>query len=257
MNKLHIQIDYCLEFKSAFHFGTGLRNGLIHRAIAKDKDDFLYVPGSTLKGVVRDKCEQILGLFELSAHEPHTEISRLYEAHPQPTLISRIFGSRFQPGTVYFDDANLVDAQKAWFESPSSNKDTKDEKRSEYRARQIEQRTQVSLSRLTRTAQPGALYHSEYGMHGLTFHGEIKGVLKGTPLLDVSGNFPLLVLAAGLLSIDRIGGNKSTGAGEVDCSILENQLKVNGEDIQIDDLLEELPYLDKEFYTELREEAFS
>jgi len=253
MHKLRLKIAYCLEFKSAFHCGTGLPNGLIDRAVTRDEGGFLYIPGSTVKGVLRDRCEQILGLFDLSAHEPHSDMSGLYEAHPHPTLIATIFGSRFQPGQLYFDDAVMDGSQQVWFDSPSSQPDVKEEKRHEYRARQVETRTQVSISRLTGTAQMGALYHSEYGMYGLKFAGEIKGVLMGTPLMGApQWNFPLLVLVAGLLSLDRIGGNKSTGAGEVICTISA----ILGDDtpVILDDLLAELPYLDREMYTELEQE---
>lgn len=115
---LQVHLDYCLTFESIFHFGTGLRSGLVDRVIARDADDFLYVPGSTLKGVVRDQCEQIVHLFDHSITEPHTETSSWAEAHPDTTVISKIFGSRFQPSYLHFDDARLIEADRKLFEPP-------------------------------------------------------------------------------------------------------------------------------------------
>src|SRR5581483_4906004 len=48
-----ISITYDMTFETPFHCGTGLRAGLIDRTIVRDHDGYLYVPGSTIKGVVR------------------------------------------------------------------------------------------------------------------------------------------------------------------------------------------------------------
>ena len=52
-------IDYDLTFATPFHFGTGIREGLIDRTVIRDDGGYLYVPGSTLKGVLRERCEHI------------------------------------------------------------------------------------------------------------------------------------------------------------------------------------------------------
>ena len=48
-----IQIGYELEFSAPFHCGTGIRSGLIDRSATRDGGGYLYVPASTIKGVVR------------------------------------------------------------------------------------------------------------------------------------------------------------------------------------------------------------
>ena len=45
-----IQLFYNLTFQTPFHCGTGLRSGLIDRAIVRDREGYLYVPGSSIKG---------------------------------------------------------------------------------------------------------------------------------------------------------------------------------------------------------------
>src|SRR6266566_678685 len=59
-----VQIDYTLAFETPFHFGTGTRIGLIDRTVVRDAEEYLYVPGSTIKGVVREHCEQLARFYE-------------------------------------------------------------------------------------------------------------------------------------------------------------------------------------------------
>ncbi|MCL4298479.1 MAG: hypothetical protein KJ077_22270 [Anaerolineae bacterium] len=244
-----VNISYTLTFESPFHFGTGLRNGLIHRTIVRDRDEYLYVPGSTLKGVLRDRCEQIARSFELRANEPHSEVSARTEANTKnPDIIVRIFGSRFLPSQLYFDDAMMHKKDKAYFEASTPTRSNT----GKYKIRQVEQRTQVSLSRFTRTAKPGHLYTSEYGIYQLRFEGHVYGLLGGYSLEEGRpGTHPLLLLLAGLASISEIGGNKSSGAGRVSCKIADT-VTINGAEINLNVILEQLPLLE---YYELEQEA--
>ncbi len=244
----HIQIKYELTFKSAFHFGTGLRGGLVHRLVARDADGFLYVPGSTLKGVLRERCEQLAQLFDLQITSPHVEEWR--EANRRnPDIVTRIFGSRFTPGQLYFDDAQMSESSRELFEADKKL----DFLKPKLQAWQVERRTQVSLSRVTRTAQSGLLFTSEYGVPNLSFTGSIVGLLAGFPLNsdDGKGTYSLLLLLAGLKSLDRLGGSRSSGAGQVKCQLID--CKVDGQGIAPNGLIEQLDEL--EYYQLVREEA--
>ena len=241
-----ISIAYAIHFQTPFHFGTGLRVGLIQRSVARDEKNFLYVPGSTLKGVLRERCEQIVRLFGLEARDPHAQTleNTLSEAHStNPDIITSIFGSRFQPGQLFFDDAQLQREQQAWFE-PDTRHENK-LRRDEFRAWQTEKRTQVTISRLFGTAEPGRLYNSEYGLRSLCFVGRISGLLKGFPLSDTDdadqpGTYSLLFLLIALQTLDSdfIGGNRSTGAGHICLEITDFQ--VDGKPMDSKELLKEL-----------------
>lgn len=227
-----IQINYELLFETPFHFGTGLREGLVHRTVNRDTNGYLYVPGSTLKGVLRERCEQLAALFHLKALEPHTDQSALAEFNPDADIIYRIFGSRFQPGTLYFDDAYMTSKSRELFDGSSPG----DKK---YLDRQVQSRTQVSLSRLTRTAKQGALYTSESGLRQLRFEGKVYGLLRGYEFVgDQVGTYGLLLLLMGLSSLDRLGGNKSSGMGLVSCQI--HKLTVNDETQNMGDWLADI-----------------
>lgn len=240
----HVRIKYRLTFLSAFHFGTGLRAGTIHRVVARGADNFLYVPGSTMKGILRERCEQLAHLFNLNAHEPHTEKSALRQANAKVNIIPRIFGSQFYPAQLYFDDLALSEEGRALFE-PAAGGQISKMKRKEFQAWQTENRTQVTLSRLTNTARRQHLFTSEYGIRALSFDGQIVGALTGFPLLsgDV-GTFSLLLLIAGLSSLDNdhIGGNKSTGAGKIRCKI--ESFTIDSEEYEAAAILQQLEDLE-------------
>ena len=67
-----INIAYQIQFETPFHLGTGLRRGLLDRSVCRDVNGYLYIPGSTLKGVLREKCEQIARVFLIFLLLVHT-----------------------------------------------------------------------------------------------------------------------------------------------------------------------------------------
>lgn len=232
MRRDFINIDYRIEFKTPFHFGTGLRRNLLDRSVCRDANGYLYVPGSTLKGVLRERCEQIARLVGLRAISPHNERKAIAGFHNNIDIVDRIFGSRYRPGELYFDNATMVEADRNF----SSQK--------RYIHLQTETRTQTSISRILGTAREQALYQSEFGIKTLCFEGRIYGYLEGFRLEKNEWSYPLLLLVAGICANDRIGANKSTGMGKYDCQV--QSVKINDTDIGVKDLLESLT--DLEYY---------
>lgn len=245
MRTERITIEYRLTFESSFHLGSGMRAGLVDRLVVRDGAGFLYVPGSTIKGVLRERCEQLAALFNLQVTSPHVEAWREAD-RDDPDIVARIFGTRFSPGSLYFDDARMIEEDRALFEAES------EDQRDQFRAWQVERRTQVSLSRRTRTAQHGMLYTSEYGIRDLRFEGQIAGLLTGfAPGGWDQGTYSLVLLLAGLTSVEHIGGSTSTGAGKVAPEI--TACLVDEEAVALSDLLNGVA--DLEYYWLLREEA--
>lgn len=195
-----IKLTYTLTFEAGFHCGSGLSRLLVDRAVRRDAKGYLIVPGSTVKGTLRDRCEQLARLFGLVARSPHDEAEALRE-YVAPDLLARLFGSRLRGGGLYFDDLTMASEDRKFFDATLSL--------------QTSERTQVSLSRCTGAARPQALFSSEFGFTGLRFDGEISGHVSDLPLEGDadSPTYSLLLLVAGLISLDRVGGNKSTGLG--------------------------------------------
>lgn len=257
-----LRLTYDLTFATPFHFGTGIRAGLVDRTVIRDDSGYLYVPGSTLKGVLRERCEQLTCFYEgesARGRSPHIpEIALLGLEDTNPPLVTRIFGSQNRPGHLFFDDARQDESQIAEYHSKyepqvAENNQDQDEYSGsgEYKMLQVGVSTQVRMDRPTRTAVPGALYTSEYGTNDLTFKGIIQGWLECTPInigqsamQERVPTYSLLLLLAGLRLVDRLGGNKSSGKGSCACRITD--LKVNGDEVTtttIDAWLQQLDVL--------------
>ena len=230
-----VDLEYQLNFAMPFHFGTGMRAGLIDRAVVRDSKGYLYVPGSTIKGVVREQCEQ-LARFLGAENDKHLRIgsphvmrdaqAALQGYGKQVPIITRIFGSQAQAGRLFFEDARQMEPE--FWDDP--NVDDPEDK-GKYSSLQVDVATQVRLDRLTRTAVPQALFTSEFGIRDLQFKGHIRGVLECFPLAFYEGageapTYSLLLLLAGLLMVERMGANKSSGKGK--CTFKISNLTVGG-----------------------------
>jgi CRISPR/Cas system CMR subunit Cmr4 (Cas7 group RAMP superfamily) len=231
-----LKIDYTLTFAAPFHCGTGIREGLIDRTVIHDESGYLYVPGSTIKGTLRERCEQLERFYEGtqemgSVQSPHVGDAALLElGKVNPTMVTRIFGSQTRRGRLFFDDARQSEDDLLQYESQSHAERAKEGR---YKRLQVQEYTQVRLNRPTRTAVEGALYTSEYGTHDLAFQGTMQGWLECSPI-DIGSapaqegirpTYSLLLLLAGLRVIDALGGNKSSGKGR--CSYEIQELTVN------------------------------
>ncbi len=225
-----IELTYELAFQTPFHCGTGLRAGLIDRAVVRDTIGYLYVPGSSIKGALRMHCEGLSRLYEQADEDmqagidsPHDTKKALWGMGNRITMVTRIFGSQHHPGRLFFDDARQSEENQRQYDSRERGGKGK------YRRLQTDLYTQVRLDRPTRTAVPGALYTSEFGTRDIVFQGNIIGWLECTPREDLpkKPTYSLLLLLAGLHALERLGGNRSTGKGKCRCNI--THLLINGE----------------------------
>lgn len=232
-----VEIDYHINVKSPFHIGTGIEKGLIDRTILKDERGLLYIPGSVIKGNVRNIAEEIARNYNLRVCSPHKHGSNdsLQCFGDKPCIVCRIFGNHRRESGLFFEDAVL---------EPESNKLFKDAK-----YLQTEERTRVKISRKLRIAQHGALFTSEYGIRSLVFKGKIEGYISDYTEIKVLGegdesglpiSYEIVLLLIALRSLERIGGDRSAGIGWVDIDIdpdhekfAEKFIKYNGTDLHI------------------------
>ncbi len=173
-------------------------------------------------------------------HSPHNaQAALLGLGNSKPTMVTRIFGSQNAPGRLFFDDARQASATLEEYDSrrgddeqeQQSEEGEQEESKGRYKSLQVSVSTQVRLDRPTRTAVPGALYTSEFGANDIAFQGTILGWLECTtidPAIADLGqaqhpgaapSYSLLLLVAGLRMLERLGGNKSTGKGNCECTI--------------------------------------
>ena len=230
--KNRIHLTYTITFESPFHIGTGMSQGLIDRGVARDAGGFLYIPGSTIKGILREKCEQLAAcsILEETAPDqiPSPHLLHLRSFAKTPTLVESIFGSRFREGAVYFDNASLIErtSDQGLGKDFFTGREKEDRlTRQHIQQLQVETRTRTSISRQRGTVQEQALFRSEYGIRDLAFAGSIYGSVEG-PGISAEICAPVVLLAAGLRLFDRIGANKSVGMGKLAFQVADDAITI-------------------------------
>jgi len=191
-----------IKMQSPFRVGSGLGFAwkLDHLAV-RDARGLPYIPGSTLKGLLRHACQRLALTL---ARDSYGKICQTMEhVRPclpgeEPCIICRLFGSRFREGSLKFGDALL---------SPAEAERLLQERLAAPRPPGTgpgESRTQVKLSRIRRVAEPELLFCGEVLPEGLTFIAKVKGEL------DACGE-ELLRNGARLLT--HLGAQKNRGLG--------------------------------------------
>lgn len=208
---------------------------VVDRNIRRDSRNQPYIPGSTLKGIIRESCERLsrtLGMDNPS--DPHDTNIRSRDIFGPLNLsmhpVDSLFGNKYEGAELYVRNARLVSGTQA----------------------EIIELARNSISRVRRTARDGHLFTSEYAQN-CSFKTSISGYHRYLVAEEGGIPFAYAVLIAGTLNVDRIGSDKSTGCGIVDIEI--TKLKCNGLDIALDGALACLADNDlADYYLMCREE---
>ena len=107
-------IEYKIEFHSPWHCGSGLSAGAdVDALVIKDKDNLPYIPGKTLKGLIREAVEEYVQLSHACCEDVILAIFGPSEVNC-PDDISK--------GEAFFTNAELSsDEQKAIVENQLQN----------------------------------------------------------------------------------------------------------------------------------------
>jgi len=186
------QINYRLEFESDFHIGSGLGTSSTDDATARDSFGHIYIPSSTIKGVVRDGVEHVVralwpdearreravfDIFESSALGPRWHFS---DARP----IYWDFSLRQSEGDV---SLALIDSERV-------------------------QSARVSIDYSLGRAAEKKLFFLEDGNSSLEMAGHIRCVVPWNGD-DADQEQQVLLLKAGLLWARSLGHGRRRGAG--------------------------------------------
>lgn len=212
------------------HIGSGFARGLINRTVLRGRDGLVYIPGSTIKGKVRDACASLAymnGLCDCQAPQPALMAAA---GHRATCIVCRLFGAPAQPATLIWHQANLT---PDWVKALGA-----DTQGTIGPFSQTATRTQVQISRKLGTAAEARLFSSEFALAELTFIAKpaVTGRLNLTPstFSGAQGIYhELVLLLAGLRLIDAIGGARSRGAGQCEI-ILPQTISVDGQPIAVD-----------------------
>lgn len=221
-----IEIKLKIVFHGRWHIGSGLGSSVIDRLTIKDPKRYPYIPGSTLKGVIRHSCEKLAETLGFPVADPHnkTEINAFCSSEKTPYIVDRIFGSRFEGERLFFRNAVMLEKF--------------------YPISYFSVITRSRIDRVTGTAKEKALFTTEY-LEEASFHTTITGI---HPNLTADGDsipieYSLLIAALSLCH--AIGGDKSTGKGVLDIFI--EKIYYNGRKVSLDEALECFCFNAKEF----------
>jgi len=197
-----IQIEpIFIHLQGALHIGAGHSRGLIDRTVVRDGRGRIYIPGSSLKGKVREACERLAAAQGLRVCQPPYP-QGMCGKNQVPCIVCRIFGTpggrRDESLGLHWDNAYLT---KVWTGAAKNLPLTYP-------------RSQVGMSRRRGVARERLLFTNEFAAENLTFQTCINGHLPLTAVLDEPGRYyELILLLAGLRMVDALGGATSRGAG--------------------------------------------
>jgi len=229
-----LNVNYRIKWKSNWHVGSGFRTAATDRLIQRmgGRDGRPFVPGSQIKGVLRHTCERFAQSLGLEAVDPHAtgseqqrRLVRYFEPLSKSNLIiDRLFGNRFQGDCLFVDNA---------LPSPTDVNGRSESDVSPVRAR-------TAMDRVTGTVKERHLFTTEMADSDLRLAGSIRARHPAGVLTHYDQALPYEygLLIAAFLSIDMLGGDKSSGLGQ--CHVEIDEIIWNGTTTPIDDCLSPL-----------------
>lgn len=232
-----LKLKLNISFESRWHTGSGEGNILIDRLVQKDTRGMPYIPGSTLKGVIREACEKLsrtLGFPDpLDPHDTDLKCPGAFKPlNTVPSPVDRLFGSKYEQGGLFFRNAHLTEDHHHHFFSQS----------------------RVRMNRKLGTGKDHHLFSSEYSLP-MNFNTIIDAHHKDLAIVEEEDPpYAYCILIAAIRMVDRLGGDKSTGAGHLPRNITIESMIYNNKVFSIDTYLKEKAffYLDSSDYQEMR-----
>ena len=214
-----LRLDYTLEMLDEFHIGSGAGiAGLVDRAVLRLSNGELVVPGSTIKGRVRYRTEQLAHLLGATVCGGRADHGLCRPESPSTAavdlcLICRLFGSEWWPGTLFCSDARLIDPLR---DTVYEQRDLDDSSELDF---QTVNRTRTRMNRRFRRVEEGALFTSQHGVAGLSFTGKIEGAVPCAQIEDLPVALEPIALVAALRLVDCVGANKTIGLGRTQVKV--------------------------------------
>lgn len=229
----HIHIDIDLEMDGKWHSGSGEGGLLTDRRIRRDVDNLPYLPASTLRGVAREQCERLARAMNmLNPCDPHDPSSTWFvPKHQIKSVVDLLFGTRHVESTLYFRDARI--------------------KRMENGTASVISRT--AMSRGLGTVRDKHLFQTEYAEPAVLVTS-VTGWHQTLAAFE-EGYLPYayFFLLMGLHTVDRFGGDKSTGKGR--CRLCLANVVYNGQALDAAQLGEQIKDIAEVWELYLEEEG--
>ena len=229
MDPQRLDFSYDIVWEGRWHVGSGYQSAAADRLLRRleGAKGAPFVPGSQIKGVLRYQCERFALALGLDAVNPHAgmgENEKALVTHFKPLtqstlVVDRLFGTRYQGECLFVTNAE-----------PMSTADKT--------VPAVQPRT--AMDRLTGTVMEQHLLTTEFAEGNAGLQGSIRARHPAGILTQYEDGFPyeytLLFLA--LLSLDTLGGDKSTGLGRCKIHIQKDTLSWNRQCISSDEVLQ-------------------
>ncbi len=229
MDPQRLDLSYDITWEGRWHVGSGYQSAVADRLLRRlgGFDGAPFVPGSQIKGVLRYQCEQLalaLGLEAVTPHAGIQEDENNLVMHFKPLtqsilIVDRLFGTRYQGECLF-----VTNATPALPEDKTSTA--------------VQPRT--AMDRLTGTVMEQHLFTTELAEGNANLQGSIRARHPAGVLTQGEDEFPYeyVLLLVSLLSLDTLGGDKSTGLGRCKIQIQKDTLFWNSEHISLDEVLQ-------------------
>ena len=229
MQPQRLDLEYHIVWQGRWHVGSGYQSAATNRLLQRmgGVDGSPFVPGSQIKGVLRHQCERFafaLGLEAVNPHDGIKEDNQKLVKHFKPLaesslVVDRLFGSRYQGGCLFVANAEPVPSEENTVTS-------------------VQPRT--ALDRVTGTVMEQHLFTTEFVEGGANLQGSIRARHPAGVLTQYGDGFPYeyALLLATLLSLDALGGDKSTGLGRCKIQLKPETLCWNNQCISLEEALQ-------------------
>jgi len=183
--------------ETPLHIGAGREEfGATDNPIIRDISGMPYIPGSSLKGVIRNIVEQYLrskGEYVCDVFISDEEREKLESEGKEPCLVCRIFGNTRLASHVRVFDARPLNGKMD----------------------NIGSRTFTAINRILGVVNSGSLFDMEYVEPGSKFR--FKMIIDNIDLLgDDPRADPLLYVLCIMINVGfQVGGRKSIGFGHI------------------------------------------
>lgn len=242
LHKIHIDLE--ISFSSKWHAGSGEGSFSIDRLVRRDSQNRPFLPASTLKGIIRQSCEKLsrtLGFPNPS--DPHqvdlTNNQSFVPFTRMDSPIDHIFGTKFEQGELFFRDA-------------SSNRNPVYMSCNDTLNQETFARSRTARYRILKTTKEKHLFSTEYSPAESVLYTRIDG-WHDNLVMSIEESYPPFAycfLIAGILAVERIGGDKSTGSGWLGMPLRIKNIEYNNKSVNIDDIIELFELLTYKHYLE-------
>ena len=234
----NVAITYSVDFKSDYHIGTGFGiSGVVDDTLVKDSKGRLFIPGGTLKGIIRDACEDLANALNIPMCDGKIADGKKMcgvNRNDDTCLLCLIFGTEVMPSHFRFQSARRRDAVSELMG---------DEKMAH--ALQALSRVEAHnrIDRHTGTAAEKHLFAYELGKMAEPYQAGI--FLNRSFDNEAQEKDALTLLVAGMRFVMRMGGKRRRGKGR--CRLrIEGEIQGKFERYNWTKLIDHLPQLLKE-----------